>query len=71
MSQSNAKAEFLQAMQTKRQIEDWVRLPRCANCERYASTGSKCDIFGSVPEDQVFVIHATPCPHYQFDDIPF
>lgn len=67
----SAKQQFLQAQQTKRDIDQWIAKPRCANCDRYNPAGSHCAAFGLVPVEAAFVIHASPCPQYQFDSIPF
>ena len=66
------KQQYLQALQTRKQIDAWLDLPRCANCENYLpASGSTCKVFGPVPEDAAFTVHQNPCPHYTFDDIPF
>ena len=66
------KQQYLQALQTRNQIEAWLDLPRCANCENYLpASGSTCKVFGPVPEDAAFKVHPNPCPSYIFDSIPF
>ena len=66
------KQQYLQALQTRKQIDAWLDLPRCANCENYLpASGSTCKVFGPVPEGAAFIAHQNPCPHYTFDNIPF
>lgn len=71
MTTPTAKQEYLQALQTKRDIERWLDLPRCTNCQNYSQTASHCPKFGPVPPDAAFAVHASPCPGYAFEDVPF
>jgi len=66
-----AKQEYMSALQTQRDIQSWLDKPRCTHCENYDNTASHCLKFGPVPSESAFVIHATPCPQYQFENIPF
>lgn len=66
------KQQYLQALQTRKEIDAWIDKPRCANCENYLpASGSACKVFGPVPEQSAFTIHQSQCPHYTFDNIPF
>lgn len=66
------KQQYLQALQTRKQIDAWLDLPRCANCENYLpASNSTCKVFGPVPEDAAFAVHTSKCQSYIFDNIPF
>lgn len=71
MTEPTHKQQYLDALQTRRDIDVWLDKPRCCNCERYQPTGSTCTQFGIMPQDAAFAVHGSPCPSYQFDDIPF
>ena len=65
-----AKEEYEAAHQAKRDIEKWIKLPRCYNCENYEHENA-CAKFGPIPPHAVHAIHVEPCPLYAHDDIPF
>ena len=67
----SAKEAYLGALETRREINKWLALPRCATCLRYAVEDNSCIKFGPMPPDSAFVIHADPCPDYCDEQIPF